>query len=324
MDELIERGDPLRGTPGTVPPRPPAFGGQTDAQGRGAAVDRSATALLGSAARVTLLRALIRDASGGVRRPHAATALVAGTGVSPGRTREALRCFAACGLVEWRRGPGRSRRVRLCDGPLIGAWLGPFFAAEAALLGPENGPLLPGRIGVAAARSEDVDGVKRLADLHRRTIGFVVRAALEESLRLEALWVARGEPDCGGAARVDDNGPPSAVTGGAAIIVGGDEGARMASGGEAPVVGFVQVHRRRDGQTTLHLIAVDPARRGEAIGTALLDAAFADSRARGMRGILLRCPQELPANRFYEQQGFRLRGVEPGKRRPLCVWWRDC
>jgi len=214
--------------------------------------------------------------------------------------------------------------VRLCDGPLIGAWLGPFFAAEAALLGPESGPLLPGRIGVAAARSEDVDGVKRLADLHRRTIGFVVRAALEESLRLEALWVARGEPDCGGAARVDDDGPPSAVTGGAAIIVGGDEGARMASGGEAPVVGFVQVHRRRDGQTTLHLIAVDPARRGEAIGTALLDAAFADSRARGMRGILLRCPQELPANRFYEQQGFHLRGVEPGKRRPLCVWWRDC
>lgn len=298
VDELINSGDPLSGAIDAALPRPVSPASQPSTPDCSALPDRSAAALLGSPARVTLLRALIRDAAGGVRRPHAAAALAAATGVSPGRTREALRRFTACGLVEWRRGPGRSRRVRLCDGPLIGAWLGPFFAAEAALLGPESGPLLPRRVGVAAARSEDVDGVKRLADLHRRTIGFVVRAALEESLRLEALWVARGEPGCGGAARVVD-------------------------GGEA-VVGFVQVHRRRDGQTTLHLIAVDPARRGEAIGTALLDAAFADSRARGMRGILLRCPQELPANRFYEQQGFRLRGVEPGKRRPLCLWWRDC
>lgn len=250
----------------------------------------SAAALLGSPARITLLRALVRDAALGVRRPHTPNALVVAMGMSPWRTGEALRRFVACGLVEWRRGPGRSRRVRLRGGPLIEAWLGPFFAAEAALLGPARGPLLPGRVGVAAATGEDVDGVKRLADMHRRTIGFVVRAALEESLRREGLWVARGEAD----------------------------------GAGTSVVGFVQVHRRRDGQTTLHLIAVDPARRGEAIGAALLDAALADSRARGMRGILLRCPEELPANRFYEQQGFSLRGVEPGKRRPLCVWWRDC
>ena len=157
--------------------------------------DCSAASLLGSAARIALLRALIRDASGGVRRPHAAAALVAATGVSPGRTRDALRRFAACELVEWRRGPGRSRRLRLREGPLVEAWLGPFFGgAEAAWPGWASGPLLPGWVGVAAASAADVDGVKRLADLHRRTIGFVVRAAFEESLRRESLWVARGAP----------------------------------------------------------------------------------------------------------------------------------
>lgn len=70
VDELINSGDPLSGAIDAALPRPVSPASQPSTPDCSALPDRSAAALLGSPARITLLRALIRDASGGVRRPQ--------------------------------------------------------------------------------------------------------------------------------------------------------------------------------------------------------------------------------------------------------------
>lgn len=250
----------------------------------------TATPLFGNPARLALLRALVYDAAGGVLRTHTPDALGACCGLSLGRTRAALRQLTTAGVVEQVRGPGRRLCVRVLSGPILDTWLAPFFVTEQHFAGRQAGPYLPGRVSVVAATSDDVAGAKALADRHRRDIGFVVRASLEASAQSGGLWVA--------------------VTTGVAE--------------PRAVTGFAQVHHRKDGQTTLHTIAVARDRRTEGIGRGLLAAIERACRAHGMRGILLRCPTELDANKFYQALGFTLLRTEPGKRRPLHVWWRDC
>lgn len=56
-------------------------------------------------------------------------------------------------------------------------------------------------------------------------------------------------------------------------------------------------------------LAVDPARQGEGIGAALLDAAIARARELGMRRLLLRVLSgNAAARRLYEGRGFRVEG----------------
>jgi GNAT superfamily N-acetyltransferase len=145
-------------------------------------------------------------------------------------------------------------------------------------------------IPISLATAADVPAIKQMADRHRREIGFVLRAALEASERRGGLWLAHA---------LDEAGLRRAL-------------------------GYVQVHHRLDGQITLHTIAVDAAHRGCGIGRALVHATEEDCRVRGMRGILLRCPVDLPANAFYARLRFELLRTEPGKHRPLHVWWKRC
>ena len=57
-------------------------------------------------------------------------------------------------------------------------------------------------------------------------------------------------------------------------------------------------------------LAVDPARQGEGVGSALLDAAIARAREQGMRRLVLRVLSgNAPARRLYESRGFEVEGA---------------
>ena len=86
------------------------------------------------------------------------------------------------------------------------------------------------------------------------------------------------------------------------------------------VVGFLHYRHRRDQQTTLYNIVVLPEKRQRGIGKRLVNTLLKESRSLGKQQIVLKCPAELPANKFYARIGFRRWRKEPGKRRELIVW----
>ena len=134
-----------------------------------------------------------------------------------------------------------------------------------------------------ARHRSDVDHVKALADQHRYELGFLRRAAFEASLAKNELLVAR-------------------------------------SGSK--VVGFVRYHHRRDHQTTLYEILTTPKFQRTGVGNRLIAALSDECRYNESRRITLVCPAELPANRFYEEVGFRRSNSRSreGKGRQLYQW----
>lgn len=134
---------------------------------------------------------------------------------------------------------------------------------------------------VRRGRSEDLDAIKAIADAHKHELGFVLRPALAESIDRGELFVAE-----------NDN----------------------------TVVGFVDFHHRRDEQTTLYHIAVEPDKRRAGIGRALVEALVDDAREHGKSHVQLKCPQDLPANTFYRRLGFSHVDTQTGNQRPLSVW----
>jgi GNAT superfamily N-acetyltransferase len=93
----------------------------------------------------------------------------------------------------------------------------------------------------------------------------------------------------------------------------------VATLGDEPV-GFVDYHRRRDGQITLYHIAVEPAFRAQGVGRVLVAALAQVARDAGCARIALKCPVDLPANAFYREYGFELAETLNGRRRGLNVW----
>src|SRR5215475_3909908 len=84
---------------------------------------------------------------------------------------------------------------------------------------------------------------------------------------------------------------------------------------DGEVVGYVRVQpatrfRSSDHVLSVNGIAVDPARQGQGIGRALIEAAIAEARRRGARRLTLRVfsPNE-KARRLYESAGFVVEGV---------------
>jgi len=153
---------------------------------------------------------------------------------------------------------------------------------------------------VGPATPDTIDAVKRLADAHRHELGFIERASLVDAYQRGALFVAYSACNSN-MGLVEAISPPN-------------------------IVGFVQSHFRRDGQTTLHAIAVEKAHRQRGVGTMLIRTLFDASVDRHMHSILLRCPTDLGANAFYQALDFRCERTEAGKRRQLNVWIRniDC
>jgi ribosomal protein S18 acetylase RimI-like enzyme len=129
---------------------------------------------------------------------------------------------------------------------------------------------------------QDLNDIKALVDQHKRELGFVVRGALETSIRSSELIIAT----------IENTG----------------------------LVGFIHYRHRKDQQTTLYNIAVNHGYRYSGLGSQLIDALRHEAQLRQQKYILLKCPEELPANDFYRSYGFILSGTEKGKKKPLSIW----
>lgn len=136
-------------------------------------------------------------------------------------------------------------------------------------------------ITLLKATVDDLDALKTLADAHRRELGFVRRPTLLEAIKREEIIIAQ-------------NG--------------------------TCLAGFVHYHHRRDTQTTLYDIVVAPNYRLVGVGKTLVQALVAETRVLGKQTLILKCPEELPANAFYAHLGFERWQEDPGKRRKLVVW----
>jgi ribosomal protein S18 acetylase RimI-like enzyme len=120
-----------------------------------------------------------------------------------------------------------------------------------------------------------------MANAHRRELGFVRKVTLAASIRQKEILVAEND---------------------------------------GHIAGFVHYHHRRDTQTTLYNIVVSPEKRERGIGKRLVKALVTETQSCNKKWIVLKCPAELPANKFYRRIGFRRWRKEPGKRRTLIVW----
>lgn len=132
------------------------------------------------------------------------------------------------------------------------------------------------------ATNADLDAIKRLADQHKRELGFIVRSAMSRSIETGEVIIAVS--------------------------------------GEQRLCGFVQFRHRKDEQTTLYNIVVDPSVKNQGVGRLMIQELAADAIKNQKQVILLRCPVDLPANDFYRRCGFMLDRVEKGKSRPLNIW----
>lgn len=135
------------------------------------------------------------------------------------------------------------------------------------------------------AKSSDIAHIKEIADANKRALGFLPRPKVEDAIA---------------AARV-------------IVLLAADE-----------LAGFVIFrHRKKDMQTTLSDICVATKWRGRKGGKFLVDALYAECVDRKRNFILLKCPVDLAANRFYKKMNFHLSRTENGRVRQLNVWTLD-
>ena len=129
----------------------------------------------------------------------------------------------------------------------------------------------------------DFRHIKSLADEHRHELGFVLGPALAAGITEGRIYV----------------------------------GTALSS---STILGFVHFRHRRDLVTKTYQICVQRQHRQVGIGRSLLDAVKDSAIELGQLCILLKCPEGLPANIFYQQVGFALLGIMTGKRRRLFTW----
>ena len=130
----------------------------------------------------------------------------------------------------------------------------------------------------------DLHDIKKIADGHKQELGFVLKPVLARSIGQGELFVA-----------VNGEG----------------------------IIGFIQYHHRHDLQTTLHNIVVKPYYREAGIGKRLIEILETESSAKDQMLIQLKCPEDLPANGFYEHIGYNKVDVERGKTRRLNIWRKN-
>lgn len=124
------------------------------------------------------------------------------------------------------------------------------------------------------ADNKDIPSVANIAKQNKKFIGFVMNVALEESVKKQSLYV------------YEENNE---------------------------IIGFAHFHRRLDGWTTLHEIAVAKDRHHEGIGTKLISVLEEPVRLKTTK-------DNVHAISFYEKEGFIHTRTEPGKKRELLVF----
>lgn len=138
---------------------------------------------------------------------------------------------------------------------------------------------------VRPATNTDIFAIKKIADANKNSLGFLPRPKINEAIEQKRIFVLYK----------DD-----------------------------VLAGFLIFrHRKRDTQTTLSDICVSKEWRGQGGGQQLIDALIQDCILQSRDFILLKCPDDLPANTFYKKIGFNLVSVAEGKNRPLNIWRLD-
>jgi N-acetylglutamate synthase-like GNAT family acetyltransferase len=137
------------------------------------------------------------------------------------------------------------------------------------------------KVKIRHAVAEDIDAIKELADAHRHELGFLRRPALLEAIQRQELLVAQNSKD---------------------------------------ILGFVEYRHRRDQQTTLYNVVVHPDHLRQGIGRDLVFALEKEAQQKEKFWILLKCPEDLPANNFYQHIGYKKVSIEQGKSRQLNIW----
>lgn len=135
------------------------------------------------------------------------------------------------------------------------------------------------------AQPDDIDSIKKLADTNKQALGFLPRIKVLEAIGSKRVMVLWTPEELGGF--------------------------------------VIYRHRKTDRQTTLSDICVAAKWRGRKGGKLLIDALYTECVNFERDFILLKCPQELPANHFYESIGFRRIRTEAGRARQLNVWQLD-
>jgi len=83
--------------------------------------------------------------------------------------------------------------------------------------------------------------------------------------------------------------------------------------------GMCHWHLRKDGQITIREILVLPEKQNSGIGTRML--AYLKN-IKGATSIFAKCPEDLPANDWYEAKGFEMVGIETTSSGRKVKHWR--
>jgi len=127
---------------------------------------------------------------------------------------------------------------------------------------------------IRIAKEEDISAISKIARQNREFIGFVMNVALVEAIKKETLYVYEKNDS---------------------------------------IIGFVHYHKRLDGWSTLHEIAVAKEHHGKGIGKELLSIPPEPIR-------LKTTEDNVNAIAMYEKHGFELKRKEQGKKRELLVF----
>ena len=135
---------------------------------------------------------------------------------------------------------------------------------------------------ICRATRRNIKEIKNIADTNKKIIGFVLRPALIEAVERKELLVVKARNN--------------------------------------RILGFINYHHRKDKQTTIYEICVKAKYRGKGMGRELIKAVANEACILGKDWILLKCPENAPANQFYAQVGFCHVSIENGRKRCLNIW----
>ena len=141
-------------------------------------------------------------------------------------------------------------------------------------------------IDICKAKIESIDAIKKIADVNKKQIGFVIKSGLLKQIENGEVLIAK-----------NDN----------------------------IIVGFCNYHHRRDSQTTMYEICVEKVHRRCNVGTLLLNALKKESTAENKTKIVLKMPEHLNVDNFYQSNGFKIVDITKSKTGTvLKVFQYDC